>query len=785
MDQTRQKLTFPVPDINCASCVAKVEKKLNELDGVEASVNFATKKATVEFDDEACGPDDLASAVNAAGYTADLSRVTTGPGPAGRLDRAPEAADRPGGGSAEGHPDHHAAEPDGAAHDHMHHAIASTTTLRHRLVLSAVLSVPLVLISMVPALQFDYWQWVALALAIPIVFWCGLPFHRSAFRSARHGTTTMDTLISLGTLAAFFWSLYSLLFGTAGEVGMTMTFEIVPNRDAALDHLYFETAAVVTTFLLAGRYFEDRAKERAGNALTALVDLGAKKVSVLEPGGGELEIPVEELVVGRRFVVRPGEKVATDGVVVEGSSALDESLVTGESVPVERTVGDHVIGASINSGGRLVVEAERVGSDTALAQIARLVEQAQTGKAPVQRLADRISAVFVPVVLVLSLVTFAFWMIEGSGAPFSISAAVSVLIIACPCALGLATPMALLVGSGRGARIGILIKGPEVLESTREVDTILLDKTGTLTSGRMTLAAVAVGPDGGTDRATALRLVGAVEHASEHPIARAIASGARDEVGDLPPVDRFRNLEGAGVEGTVDGHELTVGRPDLVAGQNGGLPPALAEAIESASSSGQTAIAAAWDGRPRAVFAVSDRVKPTAVEATREFGRLGLEPILLTGDNETTARAVADEVGIENVISGVMPAGKVDAVREQQQRGRVVAMVGDGVNDSPALAQADLGISIGTGSDVAIEASDLTLVSGDPRGAGDAIRLSRATLRTIKSNLFFAFVYNVILIPVAMTGLLNPILAGAAMALSSVFVVSNSLRLRRFTPRRG
>ncbi len=783
MEKTREKLTFPVPDINCASCVAKVEKKLNQLDGVDAAVNFATKKATVEFDGDTCSPGDLARAVDAAGYTADLSQVTAGrkPGAGADTGQHPDTGGEPGHGT----PDGHGADSVAMAQDHMHHAVASTTTLRHRLVLSAVLAVPVVLISMIPALQFDYWQWVVLALTIPIVFWCGLPFHRSAWKSARHGTTTMDTLISLGTLAAFFWSLYSLLFGTAGDVGMTMTLELVPNRDAALDHLYFETAAVVTTFLLAGRYFEDRAKERAGNALTALVDLGAKHVSVLEPGGGEFKIPVEELAIGSRFVVRPGEKVATDGVIVEGSSALDESLLTGESVPVERTVGEKVIGASVNSGGRLVVEAERVGSDTALAQIARLVEEAQTGKAPVQRLADRISAVFVPVVLVLSLITFTFWMIEGSGTPFAISAAVSVLIIACPCALGLATPMALLVGTGRGARIGILIKGPEVLESTREVNTILLDKTGTLTSGQMTLAAVTPDPEAGTDRATALRLVGAIEDASEHPIARAIASGAREETGPLPPVDGFRNLEGAGVEGTVEGHDLLVGRPSLIAESSGELAPALAEAIEAAGSSGQTAIAAAWDGRPRAVFAITDQIKPTAAEAAREFGRLGLEPILLTGDNETTARAVADEVGIEKVISGVMPAGKVDAVREQQERGRVVAMVGDGVNDSPALAQADLGISIGTGSDVAIEASDLTLVSGDPRGAGDAIRLSRATLRTIKSNLFFAFLYNVILIPVAMTGLLNPILAGAAMALSSVFVVSNSLRLRRFRADRG
>jgi Cu+-exporting ATPase len=632
---------------------------------------------------------------------------------------------------------------------------------------------------MVPDLQFDYWQWVALALATPIVLWGGLPFHRSALKAARHGASTMDTLISLGTLAAYFFSLYALLFGMAGEVGMTMPFEFVPERGTGLDHLYFEAAGVVTTFLLAGRYFEERAKSRAGDALKALLDLGAKDVALIGADGNETTMPVEELEVGVRFVVRPGEKVATDGVVVEGASAVDESLITGESVPVEKQPGDDVVGASVNAGGRLVVKATRVGSETALAQIARMVEEAQTGKAPVQRLADRISAVFVPTVLVLSLLTLAFWLVEGSGAAFAISAAVTVLIIACPCALGLATPMALLVGTGRGARLGLLIKGPQVLESTRRIDTVLLDKTGTITTGEMKLLGVST--VNGVERNEALRLAGALEDASEHPIARAIAAGARSEVGALPPASGFRNREGSGVEGEVEGHRVLVGRPSVVADETGtALPAELEGALSKASSEGQTAVVAAWDGEARAVFAVADTIKESSIEAVIALRELGLEPVLLTGDSRATAEAVASKVGIDNVLAEVLPSEKVHAVRSQQLTGHTVAMVGDGVNDSPALAQADLGIAIGTGSDVAIEASDLTLVSGDPRGTVEAIRLSRATLRTIKQNLVFAFMYNVVLIPVAMTGRLNPILAGAAMALSSIFVVTNSLRLRSF-----
>jgi P-type Cu+ transporter len=723
-----EHLELPITGMTCASCANRIERKLNTLDGVSASVNYALERAAVEFDPDAVAPTELVAAVEAAGYEATLPAAEP-PAPA--------------------------AEPD------------ESEPLRFRLILSAVLSVPVLLMAMIPALQFDNWQWLSLQLATPVVIWGAWPFHRAAWANLKHGAATMDTLISLGVLAAWLWSLYALFIGDAGANDMRMSFDLIPEAGAGTNQIYLETASIVTTFILAGRYFEARAKRRAGAALKALLELGAKDVSVLDADGSERRVGIEQLAVGNRFVVRPGEKVATDGVVVEGTSAVDQSLLTGESVPVEKAPGDSVAGASVNAGGRLVVEATRVGADTALAQIARLVSQAQTGKAPVQRLADRISGVFVPVVIVLSLATLAFWLGAGEDTALAFTAAVAVLIIACPCALGLATPTALLVGTGRGAQLGLLIKGPEILESTRRVDTIVLDKTGTVTTGRMSLVEVA-----GDE--TMLRIAGAVEDASEHPIAQAIARAARERFGTLPAVDGFANREGLGVVGTVEGQAVRVGRPD------GPLPAALDAALRAAHARGRTAVVASLGGDPRAVLVVADTVKPTSAEAVARLRALGLRPVLLTGDNEATARAVAAEVGIDDVIAEVLPADKAAVVRRLQSEGRVVAMAGDGVNDAPALAQADLGLAIGTGTDVAIEASDLTLVSGDLRAAADAIRLSRATLRTIKQNLGWAFGYNVAAIPLAAAGLLNPVIAGAAMAFSSVSVVGNALRLRRF-----
>jgi Cu+-exporting ATPase len=742
-----EHVELPITGMTCASCANRIERKLNKLDGVSATVNYATEKARVEFDPGAVAPDQLAAAVEAAGYHATLP------------SNEPKTA-------------HH--EPD--EHD-------ESAPLRRRLVFSALLSVPTLLLSMVPALQFDNWQWLSLNLATPVVLWGAWPFHRAAWANLRHGTATMDTLISVGTLAAWLWSLYALFLGDAGMNTMRMEFDLIPKTGGGTNEIYLETASVVTTFILAGRYFEARAKRRAGAALKALLELGAKDVAILDTDGRERRVPVEQLAVGDRFVVRPGEKVATDGVVEQGTSAVDMSMLTGEPVPVEVRPGSEVAGATVNAGGRLVIRATKVGADTALAQIAKLVEDAQTGKAPVQRLADRISGVFVPIVIGLSLATLGFWLGNGESATFAFTAAVAVLIIACPCALGLATPTALMVGTGRGAQLGLLIKGPEVLESTRRVDTVVLDKTGTVTTGKMTLVDVVVAD--GVDRAEALRLAGALEHASEHPIAEAIANAAAVD-GALPAVEGFANREGLGVEGVVEGHALVVGRPALLKSARPPmpLPPELDAARRAAEARGQTAIAAGWDGQANAVFVVADTVKPTSAEAVTSLKQLGLRPVLLTGDNEATARAVAAEVGIDEVIAEVLPADKADVVRGLQAEGRVVAMVGDGVNDAPALAQADLGLSIGTGTDVAIEASDLTLVSGDLRAAADAMRLSRATLRTIKQNLAWAFGYNVAAIPLAAIGLLNPVVASAAMAFSSVSVVANALRLRRFQAQR-
>jgi len=704
--------------MTCASCAARVERRLNRLEGVTASVNLATEKAQVAFP-ETMDPAELIAQVEAAGYTAALPR----PAPAGVADTDPA---RP---------------------------------LRDRLLASVALSVPVVAMAMLAALQFRHWQWISLALATPVVAWAAWPFHKATWMNLRHGAATMDTLISVGVLAAFSWSLYALLSGTAA------------------DNLYLEVATGVTTFILAGRYFEARARRRAGAALRALLELGAKEVAVLRDGH-EQRIPVEQLTAGDRFVVRPGDTVATDGVVEEGSSAVDASMLTGESTPVEVAAGDAVVGATVNTGGRLVVRATRVGADTQLAQMARLVADAQNGKAQVQRLADRVAGVFVPAVIALAIATLGWWLASGAGAAAAFGAGVAVLIIACPCALGLATPTALLVGTGRGAQLGILIKGPEVLESTRRVDTVVLDKTGTVTTGQMTLLEVHTA--GGVAATEALRLAGAAEDASGHPIARAIARGAAERVGTLPPVREFRALEGLGVKAVVDGHAVLVGRSALLEQQDQPLPDGLAAAQAAAARQGRTAVAVAWDGAARAVLVVADSAKPTSATAVTQLRQLGLTPVLLTGDNLAAARSVAAQVGIDQVIAEVLPADKVEVVKRLQSDGRVVAMVGDGVNDAAALAQADLGLAMGTGTDVAIQASDLTLVRGDLLAAVDAIRLARRTLRTIQGNLFWAFAYNVAAIPLAAAGLLNPMIAGAAMALSSVFVVSNSLRLRRF-----
>jgi Cu+-exporting ATPase len=738
-----REVELVIGGMTCASCPPRIERKLAKLAGVTATVNFATERAKVTFPPE-LSTEDLVRVVRDTGYTATpvMPHIIPEPG-------AEQAAEEDTG----------------------------LRALRDRMRGSVALAVPVIVLAMVPPLQFTNWQWLSLTLAAPVVVWGAWPFHQAAWTNARHGIATMDTLISIGVIAAFTWSLYALFLGAAGTPGLHDSFTLTVQRGTAGNSIYLEVATGLTAAILSGRFFEARSRRRAGAALRALLQLGAKDAAVLR-GGREERVPIDTLVVGDRFVVRPGEKIAADGVIEDGASAVDASMLTGESFPVEVGPDDPVVGGTVNAGGRLVVRATRIGADTQLAQMARLVEDAQNGKADIQRLADRISGVFVPIVILLTVGTLIAWLVAGVGAATAFSTAVAVLIIACPCGLGLATPTALLVGTGRGAQLGILIKGPEVLESTRRVDTIVLDKTGTITTGRISLHAVHTNEE--VTEVEALRLAGAIEHASEHPIARAIATHAAQRVGPLPAVEGFTNLEGLGVRGVVEGRSVLVGRPKLLAQQGIPLPEALRALAEQAETQGRTAVAVAWDGAARAVLVVADTIKPTSTEAIRGLRALGLHPVLLTGDNETAAHAVATEVGIDEVIAEVLPAGKVDVVKRLQADGRVVAMVGDGVNDAAALAQADLGLAMGTGTDVAIEAGDLTLVRGDLRAAVDAIRLARRTLSTIKGNLFWAFAYNIAALPLAALGLLNPLIAGIAMACSSVFVVSNSLRLRRF-----
>ncbi|WP_180357954.1 cation-translocating P-type ATPase [Streptomyces sp. NP160] len=766
-------LALQIQGMTCASCAMRIERKLNKLDGVNATVNYATEKAQVSIP-KGFDPAVLLTEVSKAGYTAVLP-----PAPAPRRPPVP-------GGGSETDASAPAAGSSAADGGEQTSAERELTSLRQRLIGAVVLTVPVVAMAMIPALQFTYWQWASLALAAPVIVWGAWPFHRAAWVNLRHGSATMDTLVSVGTAAALAWSLYALFLGTAGMPGMVHPFELTLAPSDGAGNIYLEVGAGVTTFVLAGRYVEKRSKRRAGAALRALLDLGAKQVAVLRDGV-EHTVAIDDLAVGEDFLVRPGEKIATDGVVVSGTSAVDASMLTGESVPVEVSADDEVVGATLNVGGRLVVRATRVGEQTQLAQMARLVEAAQNGKAQVQRLADQISAVFVPVVLVIAVITLGAWLGAGFPASAAFTAAVAVLVIACPCALGLATPTALLVGTGRGAQMGILIKGPEVLESTRRIDTVVLDKTGTVTTGQMSLVRTIPAP--GVDEAELLRLAAALEDASEHPIARAVVVGARTNgraddrtSGQVLPVPTsFTTDEGRGVHGTVEGRSVVVGRASLLAQHGAPLSEDLAATKAEAESRGSTVVAVGWDGAARGLLVIADTVKATSAQAVAALKELGLTPVLLTGDNEAVARDVAAQVGITEVIAEVLPQDKVATVRALQEAGKKVAMVGDGINDAPALAQADLGLAMGTGTDVAMQASDLTLVGGDLLGVVDAIRLSRRTLATIKSNLFWAFAYNTAAIPVAALGLLNPMLAGAAMALSSVFVVGNSLRLRRFT----
>ncbi|WNI31842.1 heavy metal translocating P-type ATPase [Streptomyces sp. ITFR-6] len=772
---------FMIGGMTCASCAARVEKKLNRMDGVTATVNYATEKARVHYG-PGTGVADLIATVRKTGYTAEpLHRAAPAKAPAATPTPAPAPAPAPPSQDTAPTPEKPETADPGTAPDPAPVPEPGTAlaSLRQRLVVSAVLAVPVVLLAMIPALQFDNWQWLSLTLAAPVVVWGGLPFHRATWTNLRHGAATMDTLVSVGTLAAFGWSLWALFLGDAGMPGMRHGFDFTVSRTEGPSTIYLEVAAGVVTFILLGRYLEAKSKRKAGSALRALMHLGAKDVAVLRDGT-EVRVPVDRLTVGDRFVVRPGEKVATDGTVVEGTSAVDASMLTGESVPVDVVAGDSVTGATVNVSGRLVVEATRVGADTQLARMAKLVEDAQNGKAEVQRLADRISAVFVPVVMLIALATLIAWLLATDDVTAAFTAAVAVLIIACPCALGLATPTALMVGTGRGAQLGILIKGPEVLETTRRVDTIVLDKTGTVTTGKMTLQSVHTTPD--TTETDILRLAGALEHASEHPIAQAVATGATERTTTpLPTPENFSNIPGLGVQGVVEGHKVLVGRPRLLTEAGIDLPDVLIAALTEAAAQGRTAVAVAWDGEARGVLEVADTVKESSAAAVADLRALGLTPILLTGDNRAVAQSVARAVGIDEVRAEVLPEEKAHVIERLQAEGRAVAMVGDGVNDAAALATADLGLAMGTGTDAAIEASDLTLVRGDLKVAADAIRLSRRTLATIRGNLFWAFGYNVAALPLAAFGLLNPMIAGAAMAFSSVFVVTNSLRLRSFT----
>lgn len=741
--ETQSRIDLPIEGMTCASCAARVESSLNKLDGVEATVNFATKRATVHHPTNVSTAE-LIAAVDKTGY---------------------QAHDP-------------AAQGDEFAHDHTDHLHADAGSLRTRVIGSTILSIPVLLLSTISALQFDGWQWVALALTLPVVFWGGWPIHRATWVNLKHGALTMDTLVTVGTFAALGLSIYNLIFGGAGVIGMEMSFQLMPGRDESSMHIYLEEAAVITTLIMLGRYFEARATARAGSAIAALLQLGAKDAALIDPAGNEQRVPVSQLKIGDRFVVRPGEKFAVDGRVIEGAGAVDASMLTGESMPVDVHAGDSVAGATINLSGRFVIEATRVGEDTVLAQITELVNQAQSGKSSSQRLADRISAVFIPAVFAIATATLIFWLAVGDSTTSAVSAAISVLIIACPCALGLATPTALMAGSGRGAQLGLLIKGPQVLENVRKIETILLDKTGTLTTGQMSVARIQARE--GVDANLALSLIAAVEDGSEHPIGRAIVSHARAAGVHVGEPQTFINHEGLGVEGVLGDKHLLVGRPRLLLDADFEIDSSLTAAIESAQADGSTAVLAGWDNVAQAVVVVTDTIKPGSAEAVRQLKALGIEPVLLTGDNERTAAHVASTLGIERHISEVMPAEKSHEIERIQSTGKQVAMVGDGVNDAPALAKSNLGISIGTGTDVAIEASDLTIVSGEPLAIVDAIKLSSATLRTIRQNLGWAFGYNVLAIPIAAAGLLNPMIAGAAMALSDICVVLNALRLRGF-----